>query len=73
MRLLKFVPMLLASCLLLSSLMADEGMWMPHQMKMLNLENQGLKMDPDDLYKEDGSGLMSAIVNLGWRYRKFCQ
>jgi hypothetical protein len=46
-------------------LVADEGMWMPHQMKMLNLENQGLKMDPDDLYKEDGTGLMSAIVNLG--------
>jgi hypothetical protein len=32
---------------------------------MLNLEKQGLKMDPDDIYKEDGSGLMSAIVNLG--------
>jgi len=51
--------------LLLSSLMADEGMWMPHQMKMLYLEKQGLKMDPDDLYKENGTGLMSAIVNLG--------
>jgi hypothetical protein len=40
-------------------------MWMPHQMKMLNLEKQGLKMDPENLYKEDGTGLMSAIVNLG--------
>jgi hypothetical protein len=40
-------------------------MWMPHQMKMLNLEAKGLKMDPDGLYKEDGTSLMSAVVNLG--------
>jgi len=44
---------------------ADEGMWMPHQMKMLNLEKQGLKLNPDDLYKADGTGLMSGIVDLG--------
>lgn len=44
---------------------ADEGMWMPHQMKMLNLQQLGLKMNPEDLYKTDGTGLMSAVVNLG--------
>ncbi|NIM59150.1 MAG: hypothetical protein GTO16_09445 [Candidatus Aminicenantes bacterium] len=44
---------------------ADEGMWMPHQMKDLNLKKLGLKMDPDDLYKRDGTGLMSAVVRLG--------
>lgn len=44
---------------------ADEGMWMPHQMKGLNLEEKGLQMDPADLYKKDGTGLMSAIVYLG--------
>ena len=44
---------------------ADEGMWMPHQMRMLNLQQLGLKMNPDDLYKKDGTGLMSAVVNLG--------
>ncbi|HYA48779.1 MAG TPA: S46 family peptidase, partial [Burkholderiales bacterium] len=44
---------------------ADEGMWMPHQMKDLNLKAQGLQMNPDDLYKKDGTGLMSAVVNLG--------
>jgi hypothetical protein len=44
---------------------ADDGMWMPHQMKMLNLEKEGLQMDPDDLYKPDGTGLMSAVVDLG--------
>src|SRR5512136_2188425 len=44
---------------------ADEGMWMPHQMKDLNLKAQGLQMNPEDLYKKDGTGLMSAVVNLG--------
>ncbi|MGQ9801219.1 MAG: S46 family peptidase [Candidatus Saccharicenans sp.] len=43
----------------------DEGMWMPHQMGMLNLQQLGLKMNPRDLYKLDGTGLMSAVVNLG--------
>ena len=44
---------------------ADDGMWMPHQMKDLNLQAQGLQMDPGDLYRKDGTGLMSAVVNLG--------
>jgi hypothetical protein len=44
---------------------ADEGMWMPHQMKELNLARLGLQMDPDSLFKKDGTGLMSAVVNLG--------
>jgi len=46
-------------------LFADDGMWMPHQMKMLTLEKQGLKINPDDLYKPDGTGLMSAVIDLG--------
>lgn len=44
---------------------ADEGMWMPHQMKGLNLRALGLQMDPEDLFKKNGTGLMSAVVNLG--------
>ncbi|HLP48443.1 MAG TPA: S46 family peptidase [Candidatus Kapabacteria bacterium] len=44
---------------------ADEGMWLPHQMKDLNLEAQGLSMDPGELFKKDGTGLMSAVVDLG--------
>ena len=50
---------------LVLSIGADEGMWMPHQMKVLNLKALGLQMDPGDLYREDGTGLMSAVVNLG--------
>lgn len=48
-----------------SPVFSDDGMWMPHQMKMLNLEEIGLEMDGSDLYKKDGTGLMSAVVNLG--------
>jgi hypothetical protein len=44
---------------------ADDGMWMPHQMKTLDLKALGLRMDPGNLYKTDGTGLMSAVVNLG--------
>lgn len=44
--------------------LADGGMWMPHQMKDLNLKDLGLKMNPDDLYKKDGTGLMSAVIYL---------
>jgi len=44
---------------------ADEGMWMPHQMKDLSLQEKGLAMNPMDLYKKDGTGIMSAIVYLG--------
>lgn len=44
---------------------ADEGMWMPHQMKELNLEAQGLKMDPGNLYKENEPGIMNAVVRIG--------
>ncbi len=63
----KLIGGLLLFGLLLSPffISADEGMWMPHQMRLLNLQELGLKMDPDDLYKTDGTGLMSAVVNLG--------
>jgi len=44
---------------------ADEGMWMPHQMKDLDLMKVGLQMNPESLFKKDGTGLMSAVVNLG--------
>lgn len=44
---------------------ADEGMWLPHQMMDLNLKSLGLELDPAELYKTDGTGLMSAVVHLG--------
>ena len=58
-----FVVVLLF-CITFSAI-ADDGMWMPHQMKDLNLKALGLEMNPGDLYKKDGTGLMSAVVSLG--------
>ena len=44
---------------------ADEGMWLPHQLKDLNLKALGLQVDPEIIYRQDGTGLISAVVNLG--------
>ena len=44
---------------------ADDGMWLPHQMKDLNLKEKGLLLDPDKMYRSDGTGIMSAVVYLG--------
>ncbi len=64
----RFLKSLVLTTLLLTLCLvspADEGMWLPHQMSDLNLQAQGLKMNPGDLYKKDGTGLMSAVVDLG--------
>ena len=65
---MKFFHRLLILGLLISvgfSVQADEGMWMPHQMTILDLQKLGLQMNPGDLFKKDGTGLMSAVVSLG--------
>ena len=41
---------------------------MPHQMKMLNLEKQGLKLDPGDLYKSNGTGLTRLTNHANFDY-----
>lgn len=65
MKIIRKLVLVVLLFVLTAAVVADEGMWMPHQMTMLDLEKQGLLMDPSDLYKEDGTGLMSAIVHLG--------
>lgn len=62
---LKYLLFLILSVFLITFSSADDGMWMPHQMKNLDLKALGLQMDPADLYKKDGTGLMSAVVYLG--------
>ncbi len=60
---------LLAICVMMCSLAstgsADEGMWMPHQIQDLDLEARGLEMDPEDIYRKDGTGLVNAVVIFG--------
>ena len=65
MKLLKLLLSIPFVLFLVISSPADDGMWMPHQMTDLNLKSLGLQMNPDDLYKKDGTGLMSAVVHLG--------
>lgn len=63
-KLSKIVVLFILVLVLSFPVLSDEGMWLPHQMKDLNLEAKGLKMNPGDLYKKDGTGLMSAVINL---------
>lgn len=65
MKIKNLLLLFIAHFVLISFACAQDGMWMPHQMKMLNLQEQGLEMNPNDLFKEDGTGLMSSIVHLG--------
>ena len=65
MKMMKTLIITVLFFILAATAVSDEGMWMPHQMTMLDLKEQGLLMDPSDLYKKDGTGLMSAIVYLG--------
>jgi len=44
---------------------ADEGMWLLTDIKDLELDKKGLKIDPIDIYNPDGVSLTDAIVNLG--------
>jgi len=71
MKVKRFLIGLFLGGVLSSLVMADEGMWMPHQMKDLNLQSLGLRMNPADLYKEDGTGLMSAVISLGGATAEF--
>jgi len=41
---------------------AEDGMWLPHQIKHLNLNSMGLKIPVEKIYNEDGVGLIDAVV-----------
>ena len=44
---------------------ADEGMWMIHSFRDMiyqEMKQMGLKLSPDDIYNENGTGLSNAIV-----------
>jgi hypothetical protein len=43
---------------------AEEGMWLPHQVKYLDLNSNGLKIPPGKIYNEDGVGLINAVVRV---------
>jgi hypothetical protein len=43
---------------------AEEGMWMPHQIKQLDLNSNGLKIPPVKIYNQDDVGLINAVVRV---------
>ena len=66
MRYLKY-SLLLLLLFQAGALMADEGMWMPSQLKQLRkeLKAAGLRMPVSQLYRPGGKGLTDAIVSFG--------
>src|SRR5262245_55134294 len=46
---------------------ADEGMWMPHQLKSreASMKERGLKIPVEDIYSESGASLKDAVVQFG--------
>jgi hypothetical protein len=58
----------LCSCLLLSPVRADEGMWIPALLGVLNeseMQSMGLKLTAEDIYSVNKSSLKDAIVKFG--------
>lgn len=43
---------------------AEQGMWMPHQIKNLELNSKGLKIPEVKIYNENGVGLINAVVRV---------
>jgi hypothetical protein len=44
---------------------ADNGMWLPHQITELNLQELGLKINPQYFYREGSPALINAVVSFG--------
>jgi len=65
-----FIVKAIGVCLLLIlqfSALAGEGMWMPPLLakRAADMKSKGLKMDPEKIFKNDGTGLNNAIVLFG--------
>ncbi len=48
-----------------AALSSDEGMWLPHQLKNLPLDQFGLLIEADKIYNPQGTGLANAVVSFG--------
>ena len=59
------ICLLLLFNLSLIPILADDGMWMPHQIVELDLNELGFRLDPQELYQEGGVGLINAVVSFG--------
>ena len=63
----KYLLSLLILFLSIQNTIADEGMWMPNLIKMINendMQEMGLKLSADDIYNINHSSLKDAVVAL---------
>ena len=66
---LKKIIFILLSIFLSQSLIADEGMWLPQLLKLVNeedMQSKGLKITAEDIYSINQSSLKDAVVALNW-------
>ncbi|MCK5781189.1 MAG: S46 family peptidase [Flavobacteriales bacterium] len=65
----KFISLVIAITMLLPlGVKADEGMWLPMFIKRLNyvdMQKEGLKLTPEEIYSINNASLKDAIVNFG--------
>ena len=64
----KLIGLIIATIMLLPTAKADEGMWLPMFIKRLNyvdMQNEGLKLTPEEIYSINNASLKDAIVNFG--------
>ncbi|MBA3769768.1 MAG: S46 family peptidase, partial [Blastocatellia bacterium] len=64
-----FLSLLVTAAVMLSSFSfalarVDEGMFVPGQIKGLNLKKKGLKISPEDIYNPSGGGISEAVIRL---------
>jgi len=64
-----FLSLFVTAAVMLSSFSfvlarVDEGMFVPGQIKGLNLKKKGLKINPEDIYNPDGGGISEAVIRL---------
>ena len=65
---MKYFFSIIFSLLLSIISIADEGMWLPHLLKIMNqedMEAKGLQLTAEELYSVNNSSLKDAIVSLG--------
>ena len=65
---MKYFFSIIFSLLLSIISIADEGMWLPHLLKIMNeedMEAKGLELTMEELYSVNNSSLKDAIVSLG--------
>jgi len=64
----KKIYLIILSVIFSFSAIADEGMWLPQLLKVMNekdMTSNGLKLTAEDLYSVNNSSLKDAIVSLG--------